>query len=64
MCVTRLVDFRAVQSLGANPEGRDFRIGFAVGARGIGASEVMAQTKFNDGSVKSAGTVAVTVVSK
>ena len=38
--------------------------GFAVGARGIGTSEVMAQTKFNHGGVKSAGTVAVTVVSK
>jgi len=38
--------------------------GFAIGARGIGASEVMAQTKFNHGSVKSAGTVAMTVVSK
>jgi hypothetical protein len=37
--------------------------GFAVGARGIGASEVMAQTKFNHGSVKSAGTVAMTATS-
>ena len=36
--------------------------GFAVGARGIGASEVMAQTKFQHGGVKSARTVAVTVV--
>src|SRR6185437_301786 len=36
--------------------------GFAVGARGIRTSEVMAQTKFHYGGVKSARTVAVTVV--
>lgn len=36
--------------------------GFAIGARGIGTSEVMTQTKFNHNSVKSVGTVTVTVV--
>ena len=36
--------------------------GFAVGAWGIGTSEVMAQTKFQHNGMKSSRTVAVTVV--
>ena len=42
--------------------GLDEAFGFAVGARSVRTSEVMAQPKFNHGSVKSARTVAVTVV--
>jgi len=42
--------------------GLDEAFGFAVSAWSVRASEAMAQSKFNHGSVKSARTVAVTVV--
>ena len=53
MCVTRLVDFRAVQSPGANPEGRD--LGFwmrvsllkiMVGERGFEPPTPWSRTRF------------------
>ena len=42
--------------------GLDETFGFAVGARGIGTSEVVAQTQFNNGSVESVGAITVAVI--
>ena len=56
---------RVLIGAGVSPfaeSGLDETFGFAVGARGVGTSEVVAQTQFNHGSVESVGAITVTVI--